>query len=84
MNLSIAFHPHTNGQARLNIQTLEYMLRTCVIDFKGIRDDHLPLVEFAYNKNYHFSIQIAPYEVFYGRRCKYPVGWFEVNEGGFI
>uniref|UniRef100_A0A1U7XUH7 Uncharacterized protein LOC104242334 n=1 Tax=Nicotiana sylvestris TaxID=4096 RepID=A0A1U7XUH7_NICSY len=23
------------------------------------------------------SIQMAPYEAFYGRRCRYPIGWFE-------
>ena len=35
MKLSTAFHPQTDGQAERTIQTLEDMLRACVIDFKG-------------------------------------------------
>ncbi|KAH0722658.1 hypothetical protein KY290_005316 [Solanum tuberosum] len=34
VNLSTAFHPQTDGQAKSTIQTLEDMLRACVIDFK--------------------------------------------------
>ena len=34
VNLSTPFHPQTDGQAKRTIQTLEYMLRACVIDFK--------------------------------------------------
>ena len=48
------------------IQTLEDMLRASVIDFKGSWDDHLHLIEFAYNNNYHSSIQMAPYKALYG------------------
>ena len=44
VNLSTTFHPQTYGQAERTIQTLEYMLRSCVIDFKGSWDDHLPLL----------------------------------------
>ena len=60
------------------------MLRACVIDFKGSWDDHLPLIEFAYNNSYHSSIQMAPYEALYGRRCRSPNGWFEVGETTLI
>ncbi|WMV24685.1 hypothetical protein MTR67_018070 [Solanum verrucosum] len=56
----------------------EDMLRACVIDFKGNWDDHLPLIEFAYNNSYHSSIAMAPFEALYGRRCRSPVGWFEL------
>ena len=44
VKLSTAFHPQTDGQAKPTIQTLEDMLRSCVIDFKGNWDDHLPLI----------------------------------------
>ncbi|KAH0710411.1 hypothetical protein KY284_011838 [Solanum tuberosum] len=84
VNLSTAFHPQTDRQAERTIQTLEDMLRACVIDFKGNWDDHLPLIEFAYNNNYHSSIQMAPYESLYGRRCRSPIGLFEVGEAGLI
>ncbi|KAH0711565.1 hypothetical protein KY289_007524 [Solanum tuberosum] len=84
VNLSTAFHPQTDGQAERTIQTLEDMLRACVIDFKGNWDDHLPLIEFAYNNSYHSSIQMAPYEALYGRRCRSPIGWFEVGEAQLL
>ena len=51
-----------------------------MIDFKGSLDDHLPLIEFAYNNRYLSNIQMAPYEALYGRRCRSSVGWFEVGE----
>ncbi|WMV38025.1 hypothetical protein MTR67_031410 [Solanum verrucosum] len=56
------------------------MLRACVMDFGGQWDQHLPLAEFAYNNSYHSSIQMAPFEALYGRRCPSPVGWFESAE----
>ena len=80
VNLSTAFHPQTDGQAERTIQTLEDMLRTCALDFKGSWVEHLPLIEFAYNNSYHSSIKMAPYEALYGRKCRSPIGWFEVGE----
>ncbi|GJS69463.1 putative reverse transcriptase domain-containing protein [Tanacetum coccineum] len=44
------------------IQTLEDMLRACVIDFGNGWVKHLPLVEFSYNNSYHASIKAAPFE----------------------
>nr|XP_016478556.1 PREDICTED: uncharacterized protein LOC107799931 [Nicotiana tabacum] len=49
-------------------------------DFKGSWEDHLPLIEFAYNNSYHVDIQMAPYEALYGRKCRSPIGWFDVGE----
>ena len=82
VDVSIVFHPKIDGQVERTIQTLEYMLRACVIDFKGNWDDHLPLIEFAYNNSYYSSIQMAPYEALYWRRYKSPIGWFKVGEAG--
>ena len=59
---------------------LEDMLRACVLDHKGSWEEHLPLVEFAYNNNYQASIQMAPYEALYGRPCRSPLCWTEVGE----
>ena len=56
VNLSTTFHAQKDGQAEHYIQTLEDMLRSFVINFNGSWDDHLPLIEFAYNNNYHSSI----------------------------
>nr|GEW01490.1 putative nucleotidyltransferase, ribonuclease H [Tanacetum cinerariifolium] len=55
------------------------MLQACVIDFGGNWDDHLPLVEFAYNNSYHTSIKMPHYEMLYGRKCRTPVYWDEVG-----
>nr|XP_048321730.1 uncharacterized protein LOC107406968 [Ziziphus jujuba var. spinosa] len=70
LNFSTAFHPQTDGRSKRTIQTLEDMLRACVMDFTGSWDKHLPLVEFAYNNSYHTSIKMAPYEALYGRKCR--------------
>ena len=60
--MSNAFHPQTDGRPERTIQTLENMLRTCVLDLKGSWENNLPLVEFAYNNSYQASIQMAPYK----------------------
>ena len=60
------------------------MLCACVIDFRGLWDQFLPLVEFAYNNNYQSSIQMAPYEALYGRQWRSPVGWFEPGEAWLL
>ncbi|KAJ0576646.1 putative nucleotidyltransferase, Ribonuclease H [Helianthus annuus] len=83
LNLSTAFHPQTDGQIERTIQTLEDMLRSCVIDFGGSWDAHLPLIEFSYNNNYHSSIQMAPFEALYGRKCRSPITWREIGDKQF-
>ena len=55
-----------------------------MIDFKGNWDDQLPLIEFTYNNSYYLSIQIAPYEALYVRRCRSPIRRLEVGEVGYI
>ena len=56
------------------------MLRACVLDHKGSWEEHLPLVEFAYNNSYQASIQIAPFEALDGRLCRSPICWTKVEE----
>ena len=63
LTMSILFHPQTDGQSEKTIQVLEDMLRACALDLKGSWEEHLPLVEFAYNNSYQASIQMEPYEV---------------------
>ncbi|KAD7477238.1 hypothetical protein E3N88_00374 [Mikania micrantha] len=80
LDLSTAYHPQTDGQSERTIQTLEDMLRACILDFGGSWDNHLPLVEFSYNNIYHSSIKAAPFEALYGRKCRSPVCWAEVGD----
>ncbi|CAH9114854.1 unnamed protein product [Cuscuta epithymum] len=75
LKLSTAFHPTTDGQTERTIQTLEDMLRACVLDLQGSWDEHLDLVEFSYNNSYHASIGMAPYEALYGQKCRSPLCW---------
>ena len=56
------------------------MLRACVLDLKGSWEEHLPLVEFAYNNSYQASIHMAPYEALYGRPCRSPICCIDVGE----
>ncbi|GKB53050.1 putative reverse transcriptase domain-containing protein [Tanacetum coccineum] len=80
LDISTAYHPKTNGQSERTIQTLEDMLRSCVIDFGKGWERHLPLVEFSYNNSYHASIKAAPFEALYGRKCRSPVCWAKVGD----
>ncbi|GJT33346.1 putative reverse transcriptase domain-containing protein [Tanacetum coccineum] len=76
LDMSTAYHPQTDRQSGRTIQTLEDMLRACVIDFGKGWVNHLPLVEFSYNNSYHASSSIA-LEALYGQKCRSPVCWAE-------
>ncbi|GJW56420.1 putative reverse transcriptase domain-containing protein [Tanacetum coccineum] len=80
LDMSTAYHPQTDGQSERTIQTLEDMLRACVIDFGNGWVKHLPLVEFSYNNSYHASIKAAPFEALYGRKCRSPVCWLRLEK----
>nr|GEY34556.1 reverse transcriptase domain-containing protein [Tanacetum cinerariifolium] len=80
LDLSTAYHPKTDGQGKRTIQTLEDMLRACVIDFRSSWDKHLLLVKFSYNNSYHASIKAALFKALYGRKCRSPICWSEVGE----
>ena len=80
VKFSTAYHPQTDGQSERTIQTLEDLLRAYVMDWKGEWDKDISLVEFTYNNSYHSSIQMAPYEALYGRKCITPICWEEVGD----
>nr|GEX38532.1 reverse transcriptase domain-containing protein [Tanacetum cinerariifolium] len=80
LDMSTAYHSQTEGQSERTIQTLEDMLRACVIDFGNAWERHLPLVKFSYNNSYHASIKATPFEALYGRKCRSPVCWDEVGD----
>nr|GEU95206.1 putative reverse transcriptase domain-containing protein [Tanacetum cinerariifolium] len=80
LDMNTTYHPKTDGQSERTIQTLEDMLRACVIYFEKSWDIHLPLVDFSYNNSYHTSIKAAQFEALYGRKCRLTVCWAEVGD----
>nr|GEW46678.1 reverse transcriptase domain-containing protein [Tanacetum cinerariifolium] len=70
----------SNGQRERTIQTLEDMLRACVIDFRNGWVKHFMSVKFSYNNSYHASIKVAPFEALYGQKCLLPVCWVGVGQ----
>ncbi|WVZ84566.1 hypothetical protein U9M48_031591 [Paspalum notatum var. saurae] len=56
------------------------MLRACALTYSTKWDECLPLAEFAYNNSYQKSLEMAPFEALYGRRCRTPLNWSEPGE----
>ncbi|XP_073051328.1 uncharacterized protein [Primulina eburnea] len=79
---STTLHPQTEGQSERVIHILGYLLRACAIDFQGIWEPKLPLVQFTYNNSYESSTGMAPYETLYERKCRSPIYWIEFGERG--
>ncbi|GJV57019.1 putative reverse transcriptase domain-containing protein [Tanacetum coccineum] len=79
LDMSMAYHLQTNSQSERTIQTLEDMLRACVIDSEKGWDRHLPLVEFSYNNSYRTSIKATLFEALYGRKCRSPIYWLRLE-----
>jgi hypothetical protein len=73
LNLSIVYHPGTEGKTERVNQFMEDMLRMYVMDNQTHWEKYLPLVEFSYNNSFHSSIGRPPYETLYGRPCKTPL-----------
>ncbi|WVZ76417.1 hypothetical protein U9M48_024394 [Paspalum notatum var. saurae] len=77
---SSAYHPQTSGQVERVNQILEDMLRACALTYSTKWEECLPLAEFAYNNSYQKSLEMAPFEALYGRRCRTPLNWSEPGE----
>ncbi|WVZ84307.1 hypothetical protein U9M48_031354 [Paspalum notatum var. saurae] len=77
---SSTYHPQTNDQVERVNQILEDMLRAYALTYSTKWDDCLPLAEFAYNNSYQKSLEMAPFEALYGRRCRTPLNWSEPGE----
>ena len=61
-------------------QILEDLLCACVLAYGAKWEDCLPFAEFAYNNSYQASLQMAPFEALYGRRCRTPLNWNETGD----
>jgi len=84
LRLSSAYHPQTDGKTERTIQSLEYLLRACVLE-QGINwVECLTLIGFTYNNSFHSSIGMAPFEALYGRRCRTPLCWYESGESALL
>ncbi|KAA3469392.1 Transposon Ty3-I Gag-Pol polyprotein [Gossypium australe] len=55
----------SDGQLERVIHISEDMLRVCAINFESSWEHYLPLVKFAYNNNFQYSIQMVLYEALY-------------------
>jgi hypothetical protein len=80
LEFSTTFHPQTDGQTERVNQILEDMLRACALDYGSSWDENLPYAEFSYNNSYQSSIEMAPFKVLYGKKCRTPLLWDGVGE----
>jgi len=60
LRLCSAYHPQANGQTKRTIQSLEDLLRACVLEQKGGWESFLPLIEFTYNNSFHSMLAWLP------------------------
>ncbi|MCI37283.1 retrotransposon protein, partial [Trifolium medium] len=78
--MSSAYLPQTDGQSERTIQSLEDLLRSCILEQGVSWEAWLSLIEFTYNNSFHSSIGMAPFEALYGRKYRTPLCWFELGE----
>lgn len=45
---------------------------------------HLQLIEFSYYNSYHASINMAPHEALYGRKCRTLLYWSDIDESKIV
>jgi len=84
LRLSSDYHPQTDGQTERTIQSLEDLLRACVLEQGVSWGECLPLIELTYNNCFHSSIGMALFEALYGRRCRTPLCWYESVESALL
>jgi hypothetical protein len=80
LHLSSTYHPQTDGQTKRVNQILEDMLRACALQYGRCWDKSMSYAKFFYNNSYQESLQMAPFEMLYGRRCQTLLFWSETRE----
>ena len=73
LNLSLAYHPETDGQTERVNQVIEDMLRSYCSQQSRQWFKFLPLVEFAYNSSFRKNLQMSPFKALYGQECVTPL-----------
>eukprot|EP00253_Pinus_taeda_P030831 PITA_30831 len=76
--VSTTYHSQIDEQTERVNRIFEDTLRMYVIYQQLKWEEYIPLVEFAYNKNYQESLRMIPFEASYGRRCKTPISWSDL------
>jgi hypothetical protein len=74
---------HTIHKLMDRLSELIKFWKTCselIIHYGTNWDKCLALAEFFYNNSYQSSLQMAPFEALYGRRCQTPLSWSETGE----
>lgn len=84
LHLAQHTHPQTRGQTEKVNQILEDTLRACVLVYGPAWEICLPFAEFTYNNSYQASLEMAPFEALYGRKCRTPLNWTETGERQLI
>lgn len=80
LRLSFVYHPQTDGQTERIIQSLEDLLRDCILEQRCSWDNYLPLIEFTYNNSFHSTIRMEPFEALYGKSYMTSLCWYESGE----
>ena len=71
--MSTAYHPQTDGQTERDNRTLEEMTRSYVNVKHDDWDEHLAVLEMAYNNSKNASTGYSPFYLNYGREVKMPL-----------
>lgn len=71
--MSTAYHPQTDGQTERANRTLEEMLRSYVNINHSDWDEHLPVLEMAYNNSKQISTGFSPFYLNSGQEIKMPI-----------
>jgi hypothetical protein len=67
-HLSCVFLTFIHEALERIIQSLEDLLRACVLEQEVSWSECLPLIEFTYNNSFHSGIGMTPFEALYWRR----------------